>query len=132
MAASNDGSSPDLPRPSTDGKQTKRRGLRRRSEERAAVVAALSECRTDLERTLIELRAKETRANALRSAQASVGRFATVTAEYMVPPERMIVMLKRSVNELPTVRELVMTERDTLSHELVQMAIEAYYSRSDP
>jgi hypothetical protein len=100
-------------------------------ENVAAVVAALSECRSALERNLAGLREDGPRRSALESVRVHLASFAAVTAEHEVPPERMVVMLKRMVRDLPTVRPWRDTERDNISHELVEITIAAYYKHGD-
>jgi hypothetical protein len=80
-------------------------------ENVAAVVAALSDCRSALERNLAGLREDGPRRSALESVRVHLASFAAVTAEHEVPPERMVVMLKRMVRDLPTVRPWRDTER---------------------
>jgi hypothetical protein len=95
------------------------------------VVAALSDCRAALERTFTGLRDGAPRHQALDRVRSSVERFAEVTAEHQIPPERVIVMLKRSVRELPAIRQWLETDREALSHQLVEMVIAAYYGDGD-
>jgi hypothetical protein len=96
-------------------------------ENLSAVVVALSDFRTALERNLSELREDTPRRTALESVREPMAHFAAVTAEHEVPPERMIVMLKRMLRELPVIRRWRDAERENISHELVQMTIASYY-----
>jgi hypothetical protein len=99
-------------------------------ENVAAVVAALSDCRSALERNLSGLREDGSRHKALEAVREPLASYATVTAEHQVPPERMIVMLKRMVRELTAIMPWRDTERDNVSHELVEITIAAYYKRA--
>lgn len=96
-------------------------------ESLSAVVVALSDCRTALERSLSGLREDTPRRTALEAVREPLAHFAAVTAEHEVPPERMIVMLKRMLRELPVIHRWRDTERENISHELVQISIASYY-----
>jgi hypothetical protein len=99
-------------------------------DDDTAIETALSECCVVLEQKLAGLPHDSPRQAVLNAIQPSLGRFATITAERDVVPERMIVMLKRSVRDLRALRNWLATEREALSHELVQRAIETYYNGS--
>ena len=104
------------------------RGERARPGRRAAVDSALSECCTALERHFAGLEDDAPRQRALEGVRSSLVHFAEVTAEHEIPPERVIVMLKRSVRDLSAIRNWLATDRESLSHQLVQMVIASYYS----
>jgi hypothetical protein len=89
------------------------------------------DCCAAIERNFAGLRDDAPRHEALNGVRSSLTRFAEVTAEHQVPPERMIVMLKKSVRELPSVRSWLETDREALSHQLVEMVIAAYYGDGD-
>jgi hypothetical protein len=123
-----DGASDSLRRAGTESE-----GMRPRlemdtpQESNSAVLAALSACRSSLERHFAGLREDGPRRDALESVRGSLMTFAAVTAAHEVPPERMIVMLKRMVREVTPALRWRDTERENISSELVEITIAAYF-----
>ena len=57
----------------------------------------------------------------------AVGALVRAACEAEMPPERTLAVFKKMLRTLPEVERLPYESRAALTHELVQLAIEAYY-----
>lgn len=90
---------------------------------------ALSRCRSSLEHRLSVLGDDRQAASALEVLRGDVSDLASRCRRLDVPPERLLVSLKKMVRDAAAFPGWGVTERDAVMHELVLMTIEAYYSQ---
>ena len=98
------------------------------SDDDTTVVAALSDCYSALERSLTGRQEDGAQHEALDAVRVHIARLARAAYKNNLPPERVIIMLKRSLQDLWTTRLWFDTERDDLSLQLVEMMVTAYYA----
>jgi hypothetical protein len=99
--------------------------------EDPALNAVFEECCDALQRRFAQLREDGPRHAELESVRPHVGRVAAAAVQNGVAPERVIILLKRVVRSLPNINPWRDSERERISHQLVEMLITAYYGDGD-
>ena len=101
----------------------------RNPDDDTAIVAALADCLSALERNLNGVPSDGPRHAALDSVRVHLGRFAAITAEHEIPPERVVVMLKRGLRNVTAIQKWIDSDRDKFALELEDIAIAAYFGQ---
>jgi hypothetical protein len=95
---------------------------------REALVDALARCRSELEARVPDVITGEFSIGALDTLRQPIAEFAVVACREKLPPERALVMFKRMIGQLADVERCPIDQRETVHRQLVEMAIESYFS----